>query len=284
MRAGATAAAAERKEVRQADMPRMNRRFWLFAALSASLSAAACANGEAAELGFEGAWLISDLAAFEAGGEDKHLSSPVPIKDERRVIQIDRSNAAGKTTTEIPDLTPELGVLGYKGQVPGFDGNLEGNAAFGTRAECWGAGPACRLNAGFRFRSERQLEFIYAWPWATGEQCPSSLDSIAALDHILRFVYTLEPPYIVREVRFLDQPDDGSPSSLITSVTSADQKFRVEVDFELPPPAPVYVDLGRRSDKRLVVVRGPGAADVFRSDVLTLEGLQLSPAARRTWT
>ena len=255
------------------EMPGVSK-LWLIATLSTYLSAAVCAEGMAAEPDFGGTWVVRHHATFVG---DRATDS-ADAKDQK-VYQIDHDPASGRVTMRAPDLTPEMLALGYQPRDLRFAGLVEGDAAVGTSGlfgdlskVLWRRDiDECPPSTGLLFRTERHIEFIAAVPLR--EACKWSFTAFADRGGAQRVVFTLEPLFIVREVRFLDQPDDGSPSSRITTVTSADQKFQVEVEFELPPPAPVYVELGNQ----LVVVRSAGAADVFRSDTLTMAGLQGQP-------
>jgi hypothetical protein len=50
--------------------------------------------------------------------------------------------------------------------------------------------------------------------------------------------------------------------------------LRVEVVFDLPPPASVYVDLGSPKDELRVIVMAGERPDVFRSEAFSFNGLK----------
>jgi hypothetical protein len=114
------------------------------------------------------------------------------------------------------------------------------------------------------------VEFIQA-TW-TDVSCKWTFTDFAEREAAQRIVMTLEPLFIVREVRFLDQPVGGTPK-YITSARP-DQMLRVEVVFDLPPPASVYVDLGSPKDELRVIVMAGERPDVFRSEAFSFNGLK----------
>lgn len=234
-----------------------------FAGLLASFSGTA-----AAQSGMEGVWVVRDGKTMMNGKE----LFPGKITGQRSIeVSTDR---AGKVTVRPPEFTPEMLALGYEPFDPGFEGTLQGGVAAGTGAywqvPFWtvNANTECPRPAGLQLQSKHVLEFISAVPLR--ENCGWTFTEFSQYAGVQYVVMILEPVYLVREVRYIDQ--DQNPGALITKAAQ-DQKFTIEIEFEVPPPAPVYVKLGRAATQR-VVVRPTGNATVFSSEVVTLAGLK----------
>jgi hypothetical protein len=123
----------------------------------------------------------------------------------------------------------------------------------------------CPRPAGLQFRQRHELQLISATPLRE-EDCKWSFKDVADHPAVEHVIMTLTPVYIIRELRFIDQ--DKNPGKRITG-SALHQKFVAEVEFEIPPPAPIYIELGSKK----VVVRATGDPTVFSSEVTTRAAL-----------
>jgi hypothetical protein len=220
---------------------------------------------------FVGVWQVKLITTMI--GDKPFDGGPPPAQ---QLFEIKESD--GKVTMTIPELTPEMKALGFVPVNTGFEGIVAGNIAEGTgsywRVPFWerDANTDCPRPAGLRVLSDREAELIVAVPLR--ETCQWTFRSIVGAESVQRVITKLEALFVVQEVRFFDQPEDGSPGERITNA-APDQKFRVEVEFDVPPPAAVYVDLG---GGRLVAVRPTSNPRVFSSRAITRG--ELVPGAR----
>jgi len=237
---------------------------------AALLALAVVAFSSAAGAGaFDGVWVIRHratlLPAMTVFSED--------AKDQK-VIEIRFDEKSGKVKTVEPALTPEMRALNYEPYDIGFEGVMHGDVAVGTstyggkwKAPFWDQQDArvCLPAAGLRSVGAHKIELIEA-TW-TRETCEWTFEDFSRYESAQRIVITLEPLFVAREFRFFDQ--DQSPGRQITAVTDPNQKFIVELEFEVPPPAAIYVG----SANYRLIVRPTNNPSVFRSDVVTRAGL-----------
>ena len=218
---------------------------------------AECAT--AGDLDFSGVWEIRHT--YTQLGQS--VMFPKDWTD-HKAIEIEQDPKSGHVSMSAPNFTPEMQGLGYQAwNTVRFDGELDGGAAVGTegslRAPFWQRTDCPPSPARLRLIGEQEIEFSEAaylreeCQWSDGQH----------------LVWNLAPVYIVREVYFIDQPEDGSPPKPIKTA-APDQKFRIVVEFKVAPPATVYVAFANRP----VVVHSTQAPDLFQSDQMTLNEFQ----------